>query len=79
MGGFCVFFMRFQQLTPQYQEKLMSLLEAYYFLKGVNPSKRKEMMLLKDKKPKYWRNQRWWFMKGIDSHRERMGLSKIYS
>lgn len=71
--------MKFQELNPNIQEKLLSLGTAYYFLKGQDPQEKIGKMMTKDKKGKTWRSKKWWFMKGIDNHREKLGLDKLYS
>lgn len=70
----------FKDLSPKLQERIQELAYSYYTIKGLDhPKKLVQELSLKKKKRKTWNSLRWWFMTGIDSHREKMGLERLYS
>lgn len=72
--------MKFHELTLNNQEKIKRLALAYFTIKGApNPQENLERLMRGDRKKEGWRNKPYYLMLGIDAHRQRMGLSKIYS
>ena len=74
--------MKFQELTPKFQNTLLELGKAYFALKGVsNPDEEIKKFTQQDlKNSRKWRAKMYFrFMKGIDNHREKLGLSRLYS
>lgn len=68
----------FSDLTPNMQNKILTLLAYRCGYSGKDFSAEKESLLKKRKTKKVWRNYHWYFMVSIDYHRERMGLEPIY-
>lgn len=72
----------FEELTPNVQERILSLLETRLVYKGEQNARAEAIRLIGNKQPKtrkQWRGKIYHYMTSIDRHRKRMGLEPIYN